>query len=32
VMITRKNVDQYYSNDALLDVPQRDLLLWHSFH
>jgi ribose transport system substrate-binding protein len=32
VMITRKNVDHYYSNDALLDVPQRDALLWHSFH
>ena len=32
VMITRKNVDHYYSNDALLDVPQRDSLLWHSFH
>jgi ribose transport system substrate-binding protein len=32
VMITKENVDHYYSNDALLDVPQRDLLLWHSFH
>jgi ribose transport system substrate-binding protein len=32
VIITKKNVDHYYSNDSLLDVPQRDVLLWHSFH
>ncbi len=32
ILITPGNVDHFYPNDALLKVPDADVLLWKSFH
>jgi ribose transport system substrate-binding protein len=32
VLITAENVDNYYSNDALMNVPDADSLLWNFYH
>jgi len=32
VLITAENVDHYYPHDAMITVPDPDLLLWKSYH
>lgn len=32
ILITKENVDHHYPNDAMLNVPNADALLWNFYH